>query len=737
MISYQAWTKYFNRDPAIIGRQIRIYSTPVTLVGVLPEDVLPSGVDFWMPLGEVRNPNQLDRGSRGMFQVIGRLKRDVSLLQANTDLYAIDGILARNYPATNTGVRAAITPLLDSVVMRVRQMLWILFGAVAFIILIASANLASLMLARGLHCERESAIRAAVGASRIQIMWPALCESLLVSTAGALLGLTLASWLVKLLVKSQPGVLPTSRPISMDNAVFWYAALLAILVAALFGLLPAWGMGRVDLAVLVKQGNRGGSASRRMHCLRSVLLAGEVALSIILLGGAGLMIRSLYVLQHGELGFSPDHLVAAEIILPQSIGGIPDRLAQASYRYWNALRAFPGVRSAALVWPLPKSQDQTWNPKVNFREQMFDVRAEPSVNAAVITPDYFRAMGIPLVRGRTFVDSDLTSASSSVAIVNQTFAHRFFPNQSALGKHVRMSGVVGVKGWKEIVGVVADITVGGFAGHIEPQVYWPYGQLPLREVGFIVRAEAPAAVVSSLPRVFAAVDADVIFEFARPLDDLLAGSVAGRRFVEMLLSAFAFLALTLVSTGIYGLVSMTVARRTQEIGIRVALGASAANVFRLVLTDALVPVGAGLAIGLAAAMAATPLLSDQYGGALARWTYEVYSRLTNSVDVRVFGAPTHDKDLYPLSHESSHLWRPCNFVRRIPIARRYEDQLWLRSLLSRLREFDLLHIHNRPQWIAILRNMGYGGGSCFTCRTITSAIGARKCSTTWHCASTG
>ena len=614
VISFQAWAKYFAKDPGIVGRQIGFYGTPLTIVGVLPQDVLPSGVDFWMPRGEVRNPNQLDRGSRGMFQVIGRLRRDVSLEQARADLDAIANLLAREYPATNTGVRAGLSPLLDSVVMRVRQMLWILFAAVAFIMLIASANVANLLLVRSLHREREFAIRAAVGGSRMQSMSLVLRESLLVAATGAIIGLVLASWLVTILLKLQPGVLPSSRPVTMDAAVFWYTALLTLSATALFGLFPAWRDGRGNLVVLLKQGGRGGSSAALTHRLRSALLAGEVALSIILLGGAGLMIRSLYVLQHGDLGFSPEHLLAAQIMLPQSSAPTDEQLAQASYKYLNTLRALPGVNSAAAVWPLPESQDETWNPRVNLRERMFQAGTEPAVNAAVITQDYFHAMGIPLLRGRIFDAADLNMASSSVAIVNQAFARRFFPNQNVLGKHVRMTGVVGVKGWKEIIGVVGDITVGGLAGRVLPQVYWPYGQIASREVGFVVRTETPDAVGGSLPRAVAGVDPNVIFEFSRPLSDLLEASVAGRRFVEMLLSVFALLALTLASIGIYGLVGFSVARRTQEIGIRVALGASKGNVFRLVLGGALVPVGAGLAAGLAAAMAVSPLIASQLYG---------------------------------------------------------------------------------------------------------------------------
>jgi putative ABC transport system permease protein len=614
VISYQAWEKHFAKDPGIVGRQIGFFGTPLTIVGVLPEDVLPSSVDFWMPRGEVRNPNQLDRGSRGMFQVIGRLKRGVSLEQARVDLDAIAGLLSHEYPATNTGFSAAISPLLDSMVMHVRQMLWILFGAVAFIMLIACANVANLLLVRSLHREREFAIRAAVGASRMQSMSLVLCESLLVSAAGTIAGLVVAGWLVTVLIKLQPGVLPASRPVSIDAAVFWYTAFLTLVAAALFGLFPAWRAGRGNLAVLLKQGGRGGSGAAVTQRLRSLLLAGEVVLSIILLGGAGLMIRSLYALQHSQLGFSSEHLLTAQIMVPQSSAATEERLAQASYAYLNTIRALPGIDSAAAVWPLPENQDETWNPRVNFREQMFDPGAEPSVNAAVVTPEYFHTMGIPVLRGRVFDASDLNPVSSSVAIVNQAFARKFFPNQNVLGKHVRMAGVVGVKGWKEIIGVVADITVGGLTGHIVPQVYWPYGQIASREVGFVIRAGAPDAVAGSLPRVLAAVDANVIFEFARPISDLLAESVAGRRFVELLLSMFAALALTLASIGIYGLVGFSVARRTHEIGVRVALGASAANVFRLVLADTLVPVGAGVAGGLAAAMALSPLLTSQLYG---------------------------------------------------------------------------------------------------------------------------
>jgi putative ABC transport system permease protein len=590
VISYGAWGKYFARDPQVVGKQLALDGSPVTVVGVLPEEVELSGVAVWFPRGEVRNPNQLDRGNHPGFQAIGRLKPGVGIEQARAEINGIAAALEREYPATNKNFRVRILPMLDALVMRVRTMLWILFGAVGFVLLIACANVANLLLVRTLHRGREFALRAALGASRSRIAQLVIAESLLIATAGTALGLLLAAWGVEALVKLQPGVLPAARPVALGGEAFAYTALLSLASTCLFGLLPAWRASRGDLAGSLKQG-RGATASKGMQRLRAGLVAAEVALSLSLLAGASLMIRSLAALEHEDLGFKAATLLTAELRLPYQKDQTRAHIAQSTYAHLDAIRSIPGVAAAAAVWPMPET-NAMWAPMINFADRP---------------------------RGRVFNDADLNVDASNSAIVSQSYARKFYPGEDVLGKRVRMIGAVAVKGWKEIVGVVGDTRVGGLGSATGPQVYWPYGQVVDQDPGFVIRAASdPASLIDPLRRAMARVNAETIVVRAQPMTSMLAASIADRRFIQILLAIFAALALALASIGIYGMMAFWVAQRTQELGIRVALGASAGGVFRLVLLQTALPTGIGIAAGLGAAGLLTPLLASQIYGVTAR-----------------------------------------------------------------------------------------------------------------------
>jgi putative ABC transport system permease protein len=617
VISYDAWGKYFARDPQVVGKQIALDGTAVTVVGVLREEVALSGVALWFPRGEVRNPNQLDRGNHPGFQAIGRLKPGVSIEQARVEINGIAAALEREYPASNKGFRVRILPMLDALVMRVRPMLWILFGAVGFVLLIACANVANLLLVRTLHRGREFALRAALGASRSRIAQLVIAESPLIAIAGTVLGLLFASWSVGALVKLQPNVLPAARPVGFGGEAFIYTALLSLVSTCLFGLLPAWRASRGDLAGSLKQG-RGATASKGMQRLRAGLVAAEVALSLSLLAGASLMIRSLAALENQDLGFNAARVLAAELRLPYQKDQTRAQIAQSTYAHLDAIRSIPRVASAAAAWPMPET-NAMWAPTVNFADRPRDPGTEPAVNAMIVTPGYFKAMGIPLLRGRVFNDADLNVDASNSAIVSESYARKFYSGEDVLGKRVRMIGAVAVKGWKEIVGVVGDTRVGGLGSSTGPQVYWPYGQVVDQNPGFVMRASGdPASLTEPLRRATARVNAETIVVQVQPMTTILAASIADRRFIQILLAIFAALALALASIGIYGLVAFWVAQRTQEVGIRVALGASSGEVFRMVLVQTALPTGIGIAAGLGAAGLLTPLLASQIYGVTAR-----------------------------------------------------------------------------------------------------------------------
>lgn len=621
LITNEVWVQHFGKDPNIVGKKVTLSDTAITIVGVLPPAFQLSKAGLWFPMGEVKNPNQLDRGNHPGFAAVGRLKPGVTLERARSEMAAIARSLAQEYPATNKDFSVRLTPMFEAVVGRVRPTLLVLFGAVGFVLLIACVNVANLLLARTIQRDREVAVRASLGASRWHLIGMMLSESLLLSFAGTTLGAILATWGVDLLLSLQPGALPPGRPVTMDGAVLAYTIVLMLLSTAAFGLAPAWRAIHSDLSGALKQGGRGSTSHKSTQRARAALVTAEVMLSIALLAGAGLMIRSLYALDHQDMGFRTRNMLALQMRLSFQNHRTPEALAQGAYAALDGIRSTPGVQSAAAVWPLPEGEID-WSPTVNFKDRLREPGAEPAVEAAVVTSEYFETMGIPLLRGRGFNGGDRRS-TSTVAIVNETFAKRFYPGENVLGRQVRMVGEVGVAGWKEIVGVVGDTRHGGLGAEPSPEVYWPFEAFPFQEPAFLVRTASDSAkLISPLRKVLQSADAGGVILHSEKMEDMLRSSVSDRRFTEILLSVFAALAVLLAAVGIYGVVAFWVAQRTQEIGVRVALGATAENIFRLLLLQTSFAVGLGLALGLLAASMLTPYLQSQIYGVSARdpWT---------------------------------------------------------------------------------------------------------------------
>jgi predicted permease len=569
----------------------------------------------------VKNPNQLDRGNHPGFGTIARLKPGVTLDQARSEMAAIAASLAYDYPATNKDFSVRLTSMFDTVVGSLRATLLVLFGAVCFVLLIAGVNVANLLLARSIDREREVAVRSSLGASRWQLIGMTLSESLLLSLGGTALGAILAAWGVDVLLALQPGALPPGRPIAIDGAVLAYTIFLMLFSTLIFSLAPAWRAMHSNLSGALKQGGRGSTSGRGTHRIRAALVTAEVALSIALLAGAGLMIRSLYALQHQDMGFRAQNLVSLQIRLSFQTHKTPETFAQGAYAALDGLRSTPGVQSAAAVWPLPQGEID-WSPTVNFKDKPRQPGTEPTVAAAVVTADYFKTMGIPLRRGRWF-DSPEYRQSSAVLIVNETFAKRFYANEDVLGKQIRMQGQVGVKGWNEIVGVVADTRHGGLGGSDSAEVYWPFEAFGFPEPAFVVRTVSdPTKLVLPLRKALQNADPGGVVLNSETMENMLAGTVSDRRFTQILLSVFATLAMLLAAVGIYGVVAFWVAQRRQEIGVRLALGAAHEDIFRLLLLQTTFPVGLGLILGLVAAAILTPYLSSQIYGVTARdpWT---------------------------------------------------------------------------------------------------------------------
>jgi putative ABC transport system permease protein len=621
LITYEVWIRHFLKDPNIVGKSFSFSDTAFTIIGVLPPEFHLSNVGIWAPMGEVKNPNQLDRGNHPGFGAIARLKAGVTLEQARSEMSAIAASLAHDYPATNKDFGVRLSSMFDTVVGYVRSTLLVLFGAVGFVLLIASVNVANLLLARSIDRDREVAVRTSLGASRWQLIGMTLSESLLLSVGGTVLGAILAAWGVDVLLALQPGALPPGRPIAIDGAVLGYTIFLMLFSTVIFSVAPAWRATRSNLSGALKQGGRGSTSGKSTQRIRAALVTAEVALSIALLAGAGLMIRSLYALEHQDMGFRAQNLVSLQIRLSSQSHRSPETFAQGAYTALDGLRSTPGVQSAAAVWPLPQSEIEWW-PNVNFKDRPRQPGTEPAVAAAVVTPDYFQTMGIPLRRGRWF-DSREYRPSSAVMIVNEKFAKLFYEGEDVLGKQVRMAGQVGVKGWNEIVGVVADTRHEGLGGVDSPEVYWPFEAFGFQEPAFVVRTISdPTKLVLPLRKALQSTDPGGVVLNSQTMENMLAGSVSDRRFTQILLSVFATLAMVLAAVGIYGVVAFWVAQRTQEIGVRLALGAGHEDIFRLLLLQTTFPVGLGLVLGLLAAAVLTPYLSSQIYGVTARdpWT---------------------------------------------------------------------------------------------------------------------
>jgi putative ABC transport system permease protein len=621
VITHEVWLHQFAKDPNIIGKQVVFSDTGITIVGVLPPAFHFSTAGIWFPMGVVKNPNQLDRGNHPGFGAVARLKPGVTLERARTEMIAIAGSLAQAYPATNKDFGVQLTGMFDAVTGNVRPTLLVLFGAVGFVLLIACVNVANLVLARTINRDREVAVRRSLGASGWHLIGMSFAESFLISAAGTLLGAFLATWGIDVLLVLQPGVLPAGRQITMDGTVMVYAVLLMLLSTVVFGLTPAWRAMRSDLSGALKQGGRGSTSAMRTQRVRASLVTAEVALSIALLAGAGLMIRSLYALAHQDLGFRTQNLLTLQVRLSTVNRQTPAALAAGGEEILERLASAPGVESAAAVWPLPQGEID-WSPTVDFKDRPREPGTEPPVEAAVVTSGYFKTMGIPLRSGRLF-DAGDRRATSRAALVNETFAKKFYPGENVLGKQFRMVGAVGVEGWKEIVGVVGDTRHGGLGGFTSPEVYWPLEVMPFQEPAFVIRTAAdPSKMILPLRRIMQSADPAGVILHSAPIENDLANSVSDRRFTQILLSVFAGLAVLLAAIGIYGVVAFWVAQRTQEIGLRVALGANAENIFRLLLLQTTIPVVSGLGLGLLAAAMLTPYLSGQIFGVTARdpWT---------------------------------------------------------------------------------------------------------------------
>ena len=620
LLSHRLWRDQFGSDPGIVGQAIQLDGQPFLVAGVMPPKFnFPTWASFWMPTAW----DAAQRAVRGNhnFLVIGRLKPGVTVLQANADLSAISAGLEQQFPVDDKGWGAKAIPLREQVVGDIRPALLVLLGAVAFVLLIACANVANLVLAKTLARKKEIAIRTSLGAPRLAILRQLLVETLLLAVAGSALGLFLARVSLSLLEKFLADRLPKFAAVSLDAEVLAFTAVVGVASALLAGLLPAVRSTRVEISEALKQGQSRGSSDGGGAKIRGLLVVSEVALSLMLLIGAGLMLRTLLQLGKVQPGFDPEHVLTATLTVPG--GRYTTSAAQSAFfdQILRQVRSLPGVQSAGLIDSLPVNGGGSHQPIQVEGQPVVPMADQPEVDVRVISPGYLSAMRIRLLQGRDINDADV-AGRPPVVLVTDSLAKRFWPNQNPLGKHLALT-FAGPEP-REVVGVFSDIKDDGL-NQTRPSeaVYWPVSQFELpasqtqRAFGLSIALRTisdPTVAISSLGTAIHQIDALAAVVEVKPMEALIAESLSPQRFNVLLLGTFAGLALVLAAMGIYSVLAYTVRRRVREIGIRMALGASHSDVLKLVVGDGMKPILLGLAIGIAAALTLGRVVSSMIYG---------------------------------------------------------------------------------------------------------------------------
>jgi putative ABC transport system permease protein len=620
VLSHGLFTRRFGGDASVVGSTIQLNGTPHTVVGVMPRGfAFPDDVELWLPLAPVAGLAQTmeSRGSLWL-QVLGRLGDDASIVGAQTEMTRISEALAEEYPQQQ-GYGVKVEPLHEDVVGDVRPALFVLFGAVAFVLLIACSNVANLLLARGAARQREVAVRLALGADRGRVVRQLLTESLVLSLAGGVIGLLLAWWAVGLLVAGAPADLPRVDAIGFDGRVVGFGVLASLITGLVFGAAPALQASRTELTTTLREGGRGATGAALLDRLRPVLVAAEVALALILLAGAGLLVRSFAALQGVDAGFETEDRLTFRVTLP---GGERYAGEGAVERFFasleDRLESTPGAESVAAVSNLFLSRLPNMAP-ITIEGQPprgpDDARISVTMDAAL--GDLPSTLGIDVVRGRWFEPSD-DDRVAPVAVVNETFVATFLAGEEAVGRRFVFGDPGENNEWITIVGIVQDTKRSGLAEPVRPEALFHHPQFTTNTLQFVVTARGDALALG--PAVRAAVnDLDPEQPIAQlsTIDATIGEAVATRRFVMQLLALFSAVAVVLAAIGIYGVMAYLVSQRTRELGVRMAIGARPRNVLALVMRDAALYVAPGLLIGTIGALALSRFLRTQLYGVSA------------------------------------------------------------------------------------------------------------------------
>jgi predicted permease len=627
LLSEGLWRRKFSASPDAIGKILTLNAQVYTIIGVIPgnlhfeNDNFYRNAEVYLPLGQWTEPLFQSRATSMGTGVVGRLKADVTLEQANQDMSTVTAHLAEVYPDVNKNSGVAILALKQSVVGDVRPFLMVLLGAVGFVLLIACANVANLLLARSTSRSREFAIRVALGANRGRVMRQVLTECLLLAFVGGLLGLGIAAWGTTLAIKLLPDALPRAAEVHLDGRVLVFALLASVLAGLLFGLIPALKTAGTDVHGVLKEGGRGGSGTR--HATQRLIVAMEMALAVVLLTAAGLMIRSLGKLWNVSPGFDPNHVVTFSLTASQPLGSTPAGIRSALRALHESVAAVPGLEAVALR---AGSSVMTEDTNLHF---WLEGEAKPTAvadmkNALLYAtqPDYLKIMKIPLLEGRFLSGAD-NESTAPVIVIDQEFARRFFAGTDPIGKRVNFdilnfkAEIVGLVGHVKQYGLDSDLTA-----PIQAQFYLPLSQitdavLPVlahRIQGVARTRETPTGEIDAITQAVQSVNSGIVVFDTQPMTEVVAATLTAKRFVMILLGSFAALATLLSSIGIYGVISYIASQRTHEIGVRMALGAGRREVLRLVLGQAGKMALIGVAIGLVAALGLTQLLSSMLYG---------------------------------------------------------------------------------------------------------------------------
>lgn len=615
VLGHGLWQRAFGANPNLIGQTVTLNSRSFTVVGIMPAGFeFPAEAELWVPLAW----DAAERETRAIhdYLVVARLKQDASLAQAQAEMSTISDRLEQQYPEANKGWGAVVIPLQEDLVGDVRPALLVLFSAVGFVLLIACANVANLMLARGANRRREIALRIALGATRGRIVRQLLCESVLLAVMGGLLGLLLAGWGGQLLVRLSSGSLPGAVEVGVDAWALGFTLLVSLCAGVLAGVAPALQFSKSDLSETLKQGTgRGGGGSVKQRT-RKALVVCEVALSLILLVGAGLMIRSFWMLQNVDPGFDASNTLTMSVLLPSTRYSEPQQMLAFHDRVLEQISALPGVVSVGSTTTVPLTGGGSRQPFTIEGRPAPPVSEQPLAQTRYVSPDYFSAMGVPLRQGRPFDERDRDGAPQ-VVVISEAMARRFFPGQNPVGQRLTASFHL-QQGPREIVGVVGDVKSNGLDDDAAATMYLPFRQAPRPWINFVARTSSdPRGFVQPVSKAVYAVDKEQALTSVRTMEQVLDESLSGRRFNMTLLMTFAALALTLAAVGVYGVMNYSVMLRRRELGIRIALGARALDVLRLVLGQGLALTLIGVGVGMAGAYALTRLMASLLYGVAA------------------------------------------------------------------------------------------------------------------------